>query len=1041
MHKEPLLSIITTVYNCEEYLPRCIESVLNSTYKNIEFIIVDDKSPGNVAEIVERYKDFPRIRFVQNAENLGLFHARLAGAAVATGDYLEFIDADDHVSVDYYRTLMERALETDSDLVLGNLVNEYDEPSLHYSLRKTSKVRKNILDLRGDSIKDLYFASRGLEPEVNYLVTKLIRRDLWDKCLPYFMSVKGHIVNTEDVLFSSVLYYFATHLTNCHNDFYHYYQRKSSSLNQKRTYSVINRNILNNKQVFTFILDFCKEKKLERYIKPIWEWYLHYMNYNRTDIERADLSHSEKKELSSLIDEIPFPEDISLPAQENAYLFAPNSFSCAENLLGEELKERICDAAVEVVSFDVFDTLVTRPFFYPTDLFYLLEEFANGILGITDKMRFKEMRVEAEKLAREKVMVAHPMYEDINLDEVYDALQDMTGFSDETISALKEKELALELECCRQRKYSKELFDLAKHLGKKVVIASDMYLKKDFLEKLLANCGYNGYDALYVSSEARITKWSGKLFKRISEDFKVKPCKILHIGDNKESDILSAQNCGLKAAFIPRTVSVLTNEAGSPFYAGECVSKVYRQSFLGRRAGVFNEFFGTRCLLAVVANKLFDNPFVPWDKNSDFNASPAVIGYFPLGMHLFALAKWLHEETKSENYSQINFMARDGYLPMEAFKILNKVYHNPTQINYLHLSRTTVFPIQIQSGNDVFSVGTNLSFHVVTPKMIISLLESVVFDEKLENIKEICEKNGFLYGQHFPSQRAFSYFLRFFKEQLFSQEKSDKYRDAFKSNFSQYFEGKTATFDIGYSCRIESLMKEIFACDITPYYVHINNDTALSRAQKKNIEIKTFLNYEPGVTGLQRELFISSVSPKIVSYRSENDKFIPVTDELEYNQTEQEIISEIQASALDFVSDIVQIFGENIKYLFFAREYASLPFEYFLACPKYSDRQLFSVFEFKDELGTSEKIIEFNALWDMQLKNMYKETQSVELIYIDFKGIKQKWLKFLYFLCTDRKVLKEKVRQRLRNHKVLLFVSKKIYGGLRAVKNIFRRKA
>lgn len=176
-----------------------------------------------------------------------------------------------------------------------------------------------------------------------------------------------------------------------------------------------------------------------------------------------------------MIDEIPFPEGISLPAHENAYLFAPNSYSCAENLLGEELKERICDAAVEVVSFDVFDTLVSRPFFYPTDLFYLLEEFANEILGITDKMRFKKM-----------------------------------------------------------------------------------------------------------SSEARITKWSGKLFKRISEDFKVKPCKILHIGDNKESDILSAQNCGLKAAFIPRTVSVLTNEAGSPFYAGECVSKVYRQSFLGR---------------------------------------------------------------------------------------------------------------------------------------------------------------------------------------------------------------------------------------------------------------------------------------------------------------------------------------------------------------------------------------------------------------------------------------------------------------------------
>ncbi|MCH5294144.1 MAG: glycosyltransferase family 2 protein, partial [Treponema sp.] len=137
-----------------------------SIYKNIEFIIVDDKSPGNVAEIVERYGDSPRIRFVQNAENLGLFHARLAGAAVATGDYLVFIDADDHVSVDYYRTLIKKAEETDSDLVLGNFVNEYDEPSLHYSLRKTSKIRRNNFDLHGDEIKDLFFTSRGMEPEV-----------------------------------------------------------------------------------------------------------------------------------------------------------------------------------------------------------------------------------------------------------------------------------------------------------------------------------------------------------------------------------------------------------------------------------------------------------------------------------------------------------------------------------------------------------------------------------------------------------------------------------------------------------------------------------------------------------------------------------------------------------------------------------------------------------------------------------------------------------------------------------------------------------
>ena len=807
--EEPLLSVITTVYNCEEYLPRCIESVLNATYKNIEFIIFDDKSPGNCKEIVERYDGFPQIRFVQNQENLGLFHARLQGAKIAKGDFIAFIDSDDHVSVDFYRSLVKKAIETDSDIVLGDFLIEADEPTLRYTSRKTSKIRKNDFDLHGEEIKDLFFASMGMEPEVNYMWAKLIRRDLWEKALPFYEKIEGNIVNTEDVLFSSVLYFFANHLTNCHGDYYYYYYRKNSSLNQKKSFEIIKKDICNNKQTFSFILDFLKNQNCEKYTDKIWAWYFHYINFKENDNQNAELSYSEKKELGSLIKEIPFPKNISFPQEENDYLFAPESYDTMEIRLDEEIKLKICDKSTKVVSFDIFDTLVTRPFYYPTDLFCLLEVSACKILKITDKLRFKDIRCEAEYLARQKLKVTHPMHEDVTLDEIYEELEELTGWNHESVEKIKAEELNLELKFCKQRSYAKNLFDLAKYLGKKIVITSDMYLPKSFLEKMLARQGYSDYDALYVSCEERVAKWTGNLFKKIAKELNVKPQHILHIGDNGESDINSAEKIGLKTAFLPRTVNVLTNQAGWAFFGGETVKKVYEQSFLSRRAGTFNDFFGIRTMLAVVANRLFDNPFLPFDKNSDFNASPFVIGYFPLGMHLFALARWLHQDVKEQHFDKINFMARDGYLPMEAFKILNRVYKNPVEVNFLHLSRKTIFPLQIQNPDDIFSASTNVNLWVSTPKKIIELLENLIFDEKLEKVEKLCSENGFLYDQYFPNQSAFYAFCRFFKERLFSIEKAKTYTETFKSNFSRYFEGRTATFDIGYSCRIESLLKNL----------------------------------------------------------------------------------------------------------------------------------------------------------------------------------------------------------------------------------------
>ena len=93
------ISIIIPVYNVENYLAECLNSVVNQTYRNIEIIIVNDGSTDNSFSIIQQYQlQDERIKII-NQENQGLSAARNAGMKVASGEYLWFVDSDDYVAI------------------------------------------------------------------------------------------------------------------------------------------------------------------------------------------------------------------------------------------------------------------------------------------------------------------------------------------------------------------------------------------------------------------------------------------------------------------------------------------------------------------------------------------------------------------------------------------------------------------------------------------------------------------------------------------------------------------------------------------------------------------------------------------------------------------------------------------------------------------------------------------------------------------------------------------------------------------------------
>ena len=123
LNNEYKISIIMPVYNTEQYFDRCIQSVLDQSYKNIELIVVDDCSPGNIRDMIQEYLALDtRVSFISHEKNEGLFKARLTGAKRASGDYIAFIDSDDYVSMDYYHTLLDRAVAEQADITIVHTV-------------------------------------------------------------------------------------------------------------------------------------------------------------------------------------------------------------------------------------------------------------------------------------------------------------------------------------------------------------------------------------------------------------------------------------------------------------------------------------------------------------------------------------------------------------------------------------------------------------------------------------------------------------------------------------------------------------------------------------------------------------------------------------------------------------------------------------------------------------------------------------------------------------------------------------------------------
>ena len=123
--KHKMISVIVPVYNVEPYLRKCLDSIINQTYRDLEILVVDDGSTDGSGKICDEYvKQDERIQ-VFHTENKGLSPARNLGLDKATGDWIGFVDSDDWIEPDMYESLLKRAEETGADVVECGYCSDY----------------------------------------------------------------------------------------------------------------------------------------------------------------------------------------------------------------------------------------------------------------------------------------------------------------------------------------------------------------------------------------------------------------------------------------------------------------------------------------------------------------------------------------------------------------------------------------------------------------------------------------------------------------------------------------------------------------------------------------------------------------------------------------------------------------------------------------------------------------------------------------------------------------------------------------------------
>ena len=351
----------------------------------------------------------------------------------------------------------------------------------------------------------------------------------------------------------------------------------------------------------------------------------------------------------------------------------------------EKIKQKI--DRHEIISFDLYDTLIFRQVEKPSDIFELtIHEYLKKNGG-----NKSELKREAADFVRARSAAELSLYKSEKTFDLYDIYDKLNGFTDEQRQHLAEIEIRLEIELSFAGRVGKELYEHAVQKNKKIIVTTDMYLPETVISKILNKCGYTRIDKIYVSSQ--IGKWKsrfGELFQYVAEDAintvaenrksgtndasdknapdknaleddspednkKYIQCigkrRILHIGDNYRNDVLFAKLKGIDSVFLENNKEM----------------SVFGQAWIENTLNCSGDH----------GHSNFDTGN-PVDSTDCYRMGYDIFGPLTLGY-----ISWIHDISVRQGKEKILFFAREGYTLK---KIYDSMYEDiPSE--YVYVSR------------------------------------------------------------------------------------------------------------------------------------------------------------------------------------------------------------------------------------------------------------------------------------------------------------------------------------------------------------------
>ncbi len=646
--------------------------------------------------------------------------------------------------------------------------------------------------------------------------------------------------------------------------------------------------------------------------------------------------------------------------------------------IDRDLRDKINNSTY--ISFDIFNTAILRDVLRPLDVFELVRKQYESIYQCSLN-NYAQQRQKAEKKARKKVWEQRRIAE-VNFEEIFDCFHKDYGLDISSVSILQNLEIEAETNLCHRNEY---IFSLYRHClseQKKIIFISDMYLPSDTIEQILRSAGYTEFQELFVSADFAKTKNRGDLYPIAIEKLECSANEILHIGDNYHSDIISAQNNGLKTYYYK---SPLERSLKDRKFQREKLPKIFNAN---------NSLEESVCL-ATIINKYYSQP------NFQENNFWYDLGFKNLGILFLSFIGWLQATAKKDGIEKIFFLSRDGYIMKQVYDLTAEVFDLLPKSEYLYASRRALNIPSIKnldevaldflvSGTSVLKVAQFLSRAGLEPKLYLEQLQRVGLNNLDEEI---------ITSEQYQKLRNFYQLIAEDIEKIAACEREKLTQYLTSINFFQSH--KVAVVDIGWHGSMQySLAKIVDALDkevdIKGYY--FATKIGAKKFQEKGMKMSSYLcdcgspTYYEKTIRLSTEIFEfihSAPHGSVIKYGEKCEDMKPVLEENDRLQSELTKVEMMHQGAIDFITQYLKVIGKFSCIQIPSKEIAVEPLRRVLRNPTLEEAQ---------NLGDIQHVESFGKVKMQRYIAKPPQSSFLELLRVDrvFVSLKSSFWKIGY---------------------------------------------